>query len=69
MRKTTISFSDEASSELRRLAASSARSVSSLVREAVQTVWLSSPRRGPVAVWTGPVRRGASEHDATYSER
>jgi hypothetical protein len=69
MRKTQVYLSDEDLRELHRLAASSKRSVASMVREAVQVVWLTPARRGPVAVWNGPVRRGASDHDSIYDER
>jgi hypothetical protein len=63
MVKTEIYLRGEELAALRALAKRSGRSIASLVREAVQERWLAPERRGPVAIWNGPVRLQSSEHD------
>jgi len=69
MRKTQVYLPEEDLRALHRIAKSSKRTVASLVREAVRATWLAPERRGPVAVWAGPVRGGAMDHDSIYDER
>lgn len=64
--KTQVYLSDEDLKALHRLSKRSGKSVAALIREAVRTVWLRPEPEGPVAVWDGPVKGAAMNHDAIY---
>ncbi|MBN8609419.1 MAG: hypothetical protein J0L92_02455 [Deltaproteobacteria bacterium] len=68
MVKTQVYLEEKDLRALHRIAKSSKRTVASLVREAVERTWLTPERRGPVAVWSGPVRATAADHDSIYDE-
>ena len=69
MTKTQVYLSEEDLAALHAAAERSGRSVASLVREAVRTVWVRGERRGPVALHRGRPPRTSVEHDSIYDER
>jgi len=71
MTKTQIYFPPAELRALHRLAKESGRAVADLVREAVRVTWLlprQAAGRGPVAIWSGPFRGSAADHDAAFDE-
>jgi Holliday junction resolvase len=66
MTKTQVYLRREELEALHRAARRSKRSVAALVREAVQARWIPPTRRGPVALFDGPVAWQSSEHDRIY---
>jgi len=69
MVKTQVYLPEEELAALHRAAERSGRSVAELVREAVRRVWLRPEAQGPVALWSGPVKRTSVEHDSIYDDR
>jgi len=70
MTKTQVYLAEEDLSALHELSERTGKSVAELIREAIRTVWLrpSPSDRGPVSIWSGPIRRTSSEHDSIYDE-
>jgi hypothetical protein len=68
MTKTQVYLREEELAALHQVARRSGRSVAELVREAIRRVWLRPGARGPVALWSGPVKRTSVEHDSIYDE-
>lgn len=68
MTKTQVYLRDEELAALRGAAERSGRSVADLVREAIRQVWLRPGTAGPVAIWSGPLRRTSVDHDSIYDE-
>lgn len=71
MIKTQIYFPKSDLEALHRRAKATGKSVAALVREAVHMMWQGEPNhrpKGPIALWTGPVRRTSLEHDSIYDE-
>jgi hypothetical protein len=66
MVKTQVYLRREELEALHRAARRGKRSVAALVREAVQERWLPPQRRGPVALFGGPVPWQSVEHDRIY---
>ena len=69
MTKTQVYLAEEDLRALHGAARRTGRSVASLIREAIQRVWLQTETTaGPVALWDGPVKRASVDHDAIYDE-
>jgi hypothetical protein len=68
MTKTQVYLPEEELAALHQVARRSGRSVAELVREAIRRVWLRPGARGPVALWSGPVKRTSVEHDSIYDQ-
>jgi hypothetical protein len=68
VKKTQVYLPAEQLAQLHRLAKSSRRSVADLIREAIGRVWLRPSARGPVSLWSGPIKKTSAEHDAIYDE-
>ncbi len=68
MVKTQVYLPKEELAALHRAARRSGRSVAELMREAIRRLWLRPVARGPIGLWSGPVRRTSVEHDSIYDE-
>ena len=68
MVKTQIYLPANELKELHRLARCKKRRVADLVREAVRTVWLHEPPKGPVALWKEPFKGSSMEHDNAFDD-
>lgn len=66
MTKTQVYLPDDDLKALHATSKRTGRSVASLIREAVQRVWLRPEATGPVALWDGPIGRPSSDHDSIY---
>lgn len=68
MTKTQVYLREEDLRALQAAARRTGRTTASLIREAIQRVWLDRTPMGPVALWSGEVNRSSVEHDAIYDE-
>lgn len=70
MKKTQVYFRLEELKALHRIARERKRPVAELVRDAVRSVWLRPEASWPVALWTGPLRRGrgSADHDSAFDD-
>ena len=68
MTKTQVYLREEDLRALQAAARRTGRSTASLIREAIQRVWIDRVPTGPVAIWDGPVGRTSVDHDAIYDE-
>lgn len=68
MEKTQVYLRKDELTALRKAAARSKRSVAAIVRDAIREVVLKPPSGGPVAIWDGPPKREAVEHDSVHDE-
>lgn len=68
MKKTQVYFPPGHLEALHAEAARSKRSVASLIREAVEVVWLRPAARGPVALWDGAPKRTSVDHDSVWDQ-
>jgi hypothetical protein len=66
--RTQIYFRKEELDALRKVAASSGRSVAEVVREAVRKLVLKPQASGPVAIWDGEPKRTSIDHDSVRDE-
>ncbi|HJX63723.1 MAG TPA: hypothetical protein VJ860_07195 [Polyangia bacterium] len=66
MTKTQVYFPESDLSALHKVARRTKRPVAALIREAVQRVWLQTEAEGPVALWSGTVKRTSVDHDSIY---
>jgi hypothetical protein len=68
MTKTQVYLREEDLRALQAAARRTGRSTASLIREAIQRVWIDETPLGPVALWDGPVSRSSVDHDSIYDE-
>lgn len=66
--KTQVYLREEDLRALQEVAERTGRSTASLIREAIQRVWLERAASGPVGLWDGPTGRTSVDHDAIYDE-
>ncbi|HEY8205915.1 MAG TPA: CopG family transcriptional regulator [Myxococcaceae bacterium] len=66
--KTQVYFDETDLKALRRVAKRRGRPVAELIRDAVKTVLLPGPAKGPVDLWNGPLNGTSVEHDAAFDE-
>jgi len=66
MTKTQVYFPESDLSALHKVARRTKRPVAALIRQAVQRVWLQAETDGPVALWSGTVKRTSVDHDSIY---
>lgn len=64
--KTQVYFPESDLTALHKVAKRTKRPVAALIREAVQRVWLEEKPEGPVALWSGEIRRTSLDHDSIY---
>lgn len=64
--KTQVYFDEADLKALRRVAKARGRPVAELIREAVKTVLLPGPARGPVDLFNGPLNGTSVEHDSAF---
>jgi hypothetical protein len=64
--KTQVYFPESDLTALHKVAKRRKRPVAALIREAVQQVWLEEKAEGPVALWSGEIRRTSVDHDSIY---
>jgi hypothetical protein len=71
--KTQVHLTEEQLALLRRLSERDGKSVAAIIREAIG-VALSAralqadANQGPVALWTGKIKRRSMDHDSIYDE-
>lgn len=63
-----IYFPKEELDALREAAEKSGRSVADIVRESVRKTVLKSKAKGPIALWSGKIRKSSLEHDSIYDD-
>lgn len=68
MTKTQVYLPENELTQLQQVAKQIGRSMADLIREAIRTTWLVTPQQGPVALWDGPAKRTAVDHDSIYDE-
>ncbi|MBM3808038.1 MAG: ribbon-helix-helix protein, CopG family [Acidimicrobiia bacterium] len=68
MTKTQVYRRDKELEALRNAADRAGRSVADLVRDAIRQVWLRPGTAGPVAIWSGPLRRTSVGHDSIFDQ-
>ena len=68
MIKTQVYFDEADLKALHKVARRRGRAVAEMIRDAVKTVWLQGPARGPVDLWNGALNGGSADHDAAFDQ-
>ena len=72
MTKTQVYLSEEQLALLHKLAKRDRKSVAAIIREAIGAALTkalpANADQGPVALWTGEVKRTSADHDSIYDD-
>jgi hypothetical protein len=72
MTKTQVYLTEEQLALLHRLAERDGKSVAAVIREAIGVALAralpANANHGPVALWTGVIKRTSVDHDSIYDE-
>lgn len=67
MTKTQVYLEKEELEALHQIAKRSKRSMASLIREAIRSVWLrTDDTKGPIGIWDGEPKKTSVDHDSIY---